>query len=780
MKAVRSWIAKCWKRWGLAILIIVFVVLGVVGLQTAVGWWPALAGLAVVLLAAFAKFNEIAGRVVGSVVIATLVLVGVNVVVDNFFDWVGLPRPQIVVGLFFAIGVFSVAAGWYLRGNEEQDSALGRGNRWGLWITSVVAVALAVFLIVDVPIIAARSEHSVASIVVGVLAALVLCSLGFWCTRKRNGVPGARRIGGIAAPVLGLLALGFVPITLQQATDSGGDVPKSRQLNSKVDVRIVTDGSSHPAPARVVSDPSLERFDVRYSVGFADGNGVRWTLVDSPNVDKALRVASLGRGASIVDARPVTREDADSVLALLVDGTAPVIGQPPEELLNVKGATGEVGRWRRVAHAARESKMPTFALLQAKGQKGRERLAHWAHFTRNGGVVSLQILGLSAATDAGLALAIGAPTARADLALAIVHRPLLLFDTTEPVPRPISVEWLFREGRVRVCHDGGVTKTKCDRAPTTNSSLLENDNTHLQLTRPKPSALRDIARREAAEAAGASSAGARAAGAEGVLGSPPSGVPAPSLSLTPAGGAPPDTAIYVHPVPIEQNGKSLLYLDYWWYLPDNPVTVGLKAFCGAGLVIPGITCHDHQSDWEGMTVVVDRTLGTPRVLSVHYAEHNEVVEFPWKQLRERWNGDRELKTIIESADNGAQRPLAFIASGTHSSYPIPCRTSGCTQFATATGEDSYRGGLPWIGNFTNVCGAASCVQPLPTREGGRQPALWNAFAGTWGEQRCALTYYCDSAEPPPAPGQQKRYKHPTRCTGIADAAWRFQRQQCGD
>jgi hypothetical protein len=36
------------------------------------------------------------------------------------------------------------------------------------------------------------------------------------------------------------------------------------------------------------------------------------------------------------------------------------------------------------------------------------------------------------------------------------------------------------------------------------------------------------------------------------------------------------------------------------------VTVGLKAFCGAGLVIPGITCHDHQSDWEGLTVVVDR------------------------------------------------------------------------------------------------------------------------------------------------------------------------------
>src|SRR5262249_28280148 len=92
------------------------------------------------------------------------------------------------------------------------------------------------------------------------------------------------------------------------------------------------------------------------------------------------------------------------------------------------------------------------------------------------------------------------------------------------------------------------------------------------------------------------------------------------------------TAIYVHPVSVtHDDGRRLLYLDYWWYLAYNPVELGGGALCGAGLVISGVTCPSHQSDWEGVTVVVDRT-GKPRLLAVQYAQHSDVVRYPWSLL----------------------------------------------------------------------------------------------------------------------------------------------------
>lgn len=78
------------------------------------------------------------------------------------------------------------------------------------------------------------------------------------------------------------------------------------------------------------------------------------------------------------------------------------------------------------------------------------------------------------------------------------------------------------------------------------------------------------------------------------------------------------------------------------------------------------------------------------------------------------------------------------------------------------------------GNNTGACGRSSCLQTLPTRRGGRKPALWSAYAGTWGDHHCFLTYYCDSGTPPTAPGRQKRYLDPVRYDGVVGADWRFQ------
>jgi hypothetical protein len=233
----------------------------------------------------------------------------------------------------------------------------------------------------------------------------------------------------------------------------------------------------------------------------------------------------------------------------------------------------------------------------------------------------------------------------------------------------------------------------------------------------------------------------------------------------------PASAMYVHPVSREVNGRSLLYLDYWWYLPDNPARAGSGAFCGAGLVIPGISCFNHQSDWEGVTVVVDRTeRGGRRVHPeprwVHYAEHAGVVSYVWGELRAHWRA-APFERYVAGIGDAAERPLVFVSSGTHASYPTPCpgplRREPCRQIANKAEEGDADGELPWLGNVASRCGPGlSCLGLLPTLAGGTAAALWNAFEGPWGRRHCVLKYYCDSSDPPKAPGKQGRYGLPAR------------------
>jgi hypothetical protein len=390
---------------------------------------------------------------------------------------------------------------------------------------------------------------------------------------------------------------------------------------------------------------------------------------------------------------------------------------------------------------------PAFALLQTTAPR---RLASWRRFASPGGAVSVQTLGSQTVTDAAVHLAVEAPTSQADFALAMSYRPILLFDRDEPVPWPLSVNALFNEGRVTLCHDEGVA-TECDEEPLQRPSELVNGGTHLQLRTKGSRELRHLAKTEidAEEPGGA--------------------------GLPPGAGS----TIYVHPVSLERDGKDLLYLDYWWYLPDNPVGVGGGALCGAGFVIPGVTCQNHQSDWEGITVVVNRTAAEPRVVAVHYAQHGSVVKYGWTQLRARWEGDPRVQSLVAGIEDASARPLAFVAEGTHATYPLPCRN--CPQVTHPDlGEAPHRGDLSWVGNQTDVCGRSSCLQMLPTRAGGEEPALWNAYDGPWGERNCFLTYYCDSGSPPTAPGRQDRYEHPNRYDGFVDGRWRFRREAFED
>jgi hypothetical protein len=81
-----------------------------------------------------------------------------------------------------------------------------------------------------------------------------------------------------------------------------------------------------------------------------------------------------------------------------------------------------------------------------------------------------------------------------------------------------------------------------------------------------------------------------------------------------------------------------VYVDYWWYFTRNPTPVGEGVFCAPGFGLPGLTCHEHASDWEGVTVVLGscKTFGSPCVavggkqwspVAVRYAQHEFIVSY---------------------------------------------------------------------------------------------------------------------------------------------------------
>jgi hypothetical protein len=603
------------------------------------------------------------------------------------------------------------------------------------------------------------------------LAAIVFGAVVYWSLR---GARYGKWPSGIAAAALALLVIVATPILVGELAAESSAVPaKSEPVASKLDLLIVTAGRPRGIPREPPSDPSLAQFDVRYSVGVADGDGVRWTLVGGEDRGEALRAIAAGRARPGDAGAPLPRAGADPVLLLLVDGNPPVV-ETPAELPSLPGEPGEVERWKRIAAVAAPPPTPTFALLQTTAER---RLGRWAdRFEGRGEAVSIQALESTTATDAAARLAVAAPTSRADLTLATEYRPVLLFDRAEPDPWPLAIYPLFTEGRVSLCHDLNVTGTDCGDGPIRNPAELESGGTHLRLRLRSSRELRRLARDELAKQRREAAAEGAPVPEEGAAGAAPEGTPPPGTEPTGAPGPPPGagTAIYVHPSSAERDGRHLLYLDYWWYISDNPVAVGDGALCGAGLVIAGVTCESHQSDWEGMTVVVDRGRAEPRVLAVHYAQHGDVVRYGWRALRRRWDRSRKIAGLLAGVSDASARPLAFVAEGTHSTYPIPC--GDCSQVAHAELNDGpHRGDFGWVGNDSGACGGASCLRPLPTHDAGREPALWNAFDGPWGEHHCYLTYYCDSGSPPASPGHQGRYLHPARYDGYVDESWRFHR-----
>jgi hypothetical protein len=283
---------------------------------------------------------------------------------------------------------------------------------------------------------------------------------------------------------------------------------------------------------------------------------------------------------------------------------------------------------------------------------------------------------------------------------AVKHRPILLFDSDERFRTPVDISRMLASGDVELCPEGRGLLSDCRTLGSATD--LRNGFGNLRFDSQQ---IED------------------------------DGLP---------------TTIYAHVV-ADQLHPGWSDIDYWWYLPDNPANTAQGAMCGAGLVIPEITCFDHQSDWEGATVVVDHD---QQPVAVHYAAHNHVIDVPWPVLQRAAAGPA-LRRYANERDV-ANHPLVFVARGTHAAYPLPCRSSSCSG-ASVIEDNRHDGGHAWP---ERPCSGLGCVSPFPETADGLHPASWDAFDGHWGSAVCVIKIYCARSAAPQSPGRQGRYRRP--------------------
>jgi lysophospholipase L1-like esterase len=409
----------------------------------------------------------------------------------------------------------------------------------------------------------------------------------------------------------------------------------------------------------------------------------------------------------------------------------PTVPEPDADraLLLLPDAGDDPGRWLALADAATPTKSPIFALLPPADA---QHLPSWnaALRGRGGGQRAARALpttdGNSTLVDVALQMSAQSGSAEQDLALAARHRPALLFDTRERFAAPYDVDELLESGKVRLCGAGQTIAKLCLSAVNDAGDLRAGSS----------SLVFDVSDVERDH-----------------IGS------VMYVNVTHSGNG--------------WAGRSgdMIYLDYWWYFPYNPAEALGGALCGPGFNVAGVTCWDHQSDWEGVTVVLDADDpdGTP--VAVNYAQHEEVTGYTWPALEALW--DLPNPVAGRASDRGlfgenidlTRRPLVFVSRGRHASYPKSCAAAPCPRGAPsrasrrAGNDTSHDGRLGWAQNTVTGCRAV-CVAALPSRDRGRKPASWNAFGGAWGTPDCDLGVFCGESDPPRSPAYQPRFGRP--------------------
>ena len=576
-------------------------------------------------------------------------------------------------------------------------------------LPAVVAAAAVAIRIADQRDLAARfpliatALHVGARLVrwLGAIVVPLMALLGFnWYVAKLGGRPNPLVGMGVAALIIG--AVVYVYLHPWWVSPRSRHPGRWAIATTVVLVLIAAGAGAWQATKR--EDPAANGEAVSDLELVVVGAGPGFPRIDPPTEETGWTVNTWrGRadGDTVVwdDAGPPPRRpEHDRVLLLDVD---PQGGDDPD-------------RWAAVARAAGRNGATTFALLRsgddARVLRWREKFRP-ASETRPGDVVKLSgPLADRTTGDLALRLVARAPTAEEDLALAGRHRPILLFhkggggNSREQTPVPLNIDRLIEAEQFRLCSTKQVIVGNC--ANVDESRDIVNGSNYLEFNTRKLAEHTD------------------------------------------------GTTIYVHVT----DHEGLKYLDYWWYLPDNPSNAGGGALCGAGLVVAGITCHDHQSDWEGVTVVVDPWTGP---VSVVYAGHKHRTRYTWSDLERLWA--RGYTETVARDNRKPGRPLVFIARGTHAAYPTGCPRR-CSDPVTGQNEESHDGRLTWPGAREPEC-VALCLTALPTTDQGRRPARWNAYNGRWGTANCELIVFCSSTDPPASPAQQRRYQRPWCPTG---------------
>lgn len=183
-----------------------------------------------------------------------------------------------------------------------------------------------------------------------------------------------------------------------------------------------------------------------------------------------------------------------------------------------------------------------------------------------------------------------------------------------------------------------------------------------------------------------------------------------------------------------------VYVDYWWYLRYNRFADrGLDDVCAQKLKRNVIGCFDHEGDWEGITVATEvGDHDTPAFIGL--AAHAGVYRFP----------------VAEIEFGESDRPLIYVAGGSHASYPHPC-PSRCRQFARKLGvrlPETKTDGLVGWGSDDD----REALAPLPRD--------WRTFDGRWGSPQCTFRERpCAFELGPKSPANQLRYRRPWCFTG---------------
>ena len=154
---------------------------------------------------------------------------------------------------------------------------------------------------------------------------------------------------------------------------------------------------------------------------------------------------------------------------------------------------------------------------------------------------------------------------------------------------------------------------------------------------------------------------------------------------TPPTREPDPPRMYVH---VREEGR-FVFLGYWWFLGYNSSPWLKDSNRLPVLSVGEITCHDHEGDWEGITVVLERRDGALHPAAGVYDAHGMAVRWAWDELERR-----------------VRRPVVYVAAGSHASYPRPCERAECDQRlrGKGLGEGGFDGlAREWRFNEDSVC-----------------------------------------------------------------------------